>query len=310
MKKLLLAIVMMCSVAGMMAQNTNTLYFMDEISTRNLMNPAFLPRCKSYFDFILLPNLYLGAGENAFAINDMFYTENGKSTTMLSSQSAIDKFLNNMPSSPYLKTDFRLNILNFGARLTRGHYLIFDFNLRNEENIFMPKDLFRFALTGMTDMDGVNKYDLSSFSVNSITYATAGIGYSGRFSDKVTFGFKAKFLLGLANMTTSISQFDLSASRSEWVANAGLRANVTTPFPLTINKTASGSIEIGGMDFSLDKFSPAGYGASFDIGITYEPIKYLTISAAVVDLGFINWGAGYNNVLSINGSYKYDGLGI
>ena len=36
-------------------------------------------------------------------------------------------------------------------------------------------------------------------------------------------------------------------------------------------------------------YKPAGIGAAIDLGIKYEPIKNLVVSASVTDLGMIYW---------------------
>lgn len=292
------------------AQNTNTMYFMDEISTRNSMNPAFLPRCKSYFDFILLPNIYAGITNNALSLSDIFYLQNGGTSSVFANNASVDKFLNNLPSVPSLGTDLKLNIMNFGAMVKPGHYLTFDFNVHVDADAAIPSDLFRFALKGTPDAFSVNHFDLSDLNINANAYATAGIGYSGRLHEQVTFGVKARFLLGLANVNSTIDRLDLDASSTEWLVNSSSRVNATTPIPLNFKYNSDGSVDFNSFAIgSFSNFRPAGYGASFDLGLTYEPVKYLVISAAVTDLGFVSWTSGYNYEATLNGSYRYDGAG-
>ena len=308
MKRYILLLLTLCCCTASFAQYTNTFYFMDEISTRNQMNPAFLPRCKSYFDFILLPNISLNVGENALSFNDLFYRKDNRTSNILASQATVDDFLDNLSRHPYAKANFNLNILNFGTQIKPNHYLIFDFNLRSEVTGYIPKDLFRFAIKGTPD-PYLNHFDLSDLDLETNAYATAGIGYSGRLHKKVTFGAKAKFLLGFMNTTTDIDRLDLNASSTQWNVASRSTINIATPVPINYRHTNGDTVDFN--SFSLgdfNKFHPAGYGASFDLGITYEPIEHLVISAAVTDLGFITWEGGYNYEAALNGDYQYNGL--
>ena len=67
---LLPVIFLLIGISSLSSQNTATLYFMKDIAERNEMNPAFTPNCKFYFDFIILPNIYMGVGTNDFAHSD------------------------------------------------------------------------------------------------------------------------------------------------------------------------------------------------------------------------------------------------
>lgn len=287
-KLMIIVILAICFVATAAAQNTNTLYFMDEVSTRNLMNPAFLPRNKAYFDFFLLPNVYLGMGESAITLDD--------------------NFLKNIPKNPYIKGDFRLNLLNFGFRIKPDHYLIFDFNLRGEISATLPQDLFRLALRGTDNFNRIDVFDFSRTNINSNIYATAGIGYSARVNEKVTVGFKAKYLMGIGNITTSVDHATLTTSLDEWILKSSSHIDMAIPMTLKLYEKGSGTTGIDGMNFDLADLKPVGSGASFDFGITYEPVRNLVISASVVDLGFINWNKGHRYQMGIDGTYIYDGL--
>ena len=112
-RKYILSFIIAVTTATASAQYTNTLYFMEEINRRNAMNPAFLPECKSYFDFILLPNFYIGAGENLLSIRDV---------------NDINKLMKRLTEGemPRINASFNLNILNFGFTVKPNHYITFE----------------------------------------------------------------------------------------------------------------------------------------------------------------------------------------
>jgi outer membrane protein OmpA-like peptidoglycan-associated protein len=51
-------------------------------------------------------------------------------------------------------------------------------------------------------------------------------------------------------------------------------------------------------------FKPAGMGVTFDLGVTYKPIKNLQISAAVTDLGFIRWHNYASTTVDVDATFK------
>ena len=303
-KKFYIISLCICFAANIFAQNVNTSYFMDEISTRNFLNPAFLPRCKSYFDFILLPNVYAGVGENAFSIQDLIYMDNNKPANLFSNSASLERFLNKLPANPYAKADLRVNILNFGGRISPGHYFLFDMNVRADVSADIPRDLLTFIFRGSSSINSTDRYDLNSLDVNANVYANLGFGYAGHLHDKVTFGIKAKFLLGIANLRTQVDELGLTTSSEAWMVRSNSKVYLSSPVQMRFSKNPHEKK----IEFVDGFYTPAGYGASFDIGLTYEPIPYLTLSAAVVDLGFIGWN-GFSYEGTLNTQLSYSGLG-
>lgn len=92
-RKLVIAIALTVSALCTVNAQTNTFYFMDEVPMRNSMNPAFLPNTSFYFDFVFLPNLYLGVGNNSFTMKDFLINQNGQLMTPLHPSLNVDDFL-------------------------------------------------------------------------------------------------------------------------------------------------------------------------------------------------------------------------
>lgn len=308
-KKITTIIIAFACCLTLCGQGTNTLYFMEEATSERLMqNPAFVPECKSYFDFILLPHIDLKAGENFLTVSDIVYSQNGKTVNAFSNEKTLDKLYKRMTSrTPRENFRFRLNILNFGVQVKPKHYFIFEMNLVADESLYLPKGMFDFLLHGMPDADGINSFDFKTLGVYTDLYASLGLGYSGYLSKKVTFGAKAKFLAGLANISTDIKSLSLDASRENWTLNSEAFVRAATAVPIEFQTTTDGRIDFKQkMTPHFDQIKPAGYGAAIDLGVTYEPIPYLKLSAAVTDLGMIHWTKQMNIKGSINGQYTID----
>ena len=121
-KHIIIAIAIALSLGNTLnAQNTSTMYFMENIAERNNMNPAFIPNCNFYFDFIVLPNLYMNMETNGLVFNDLLYKQNGIATSFLA-QSQIDNFYNSLAPSTRLSFNTNINILSFGFRIKKHYF--------------------------------------------------------------------------------------------------------------------------------------------------------------------------------------------
>lgn len=295
-RKYILSFIIAATTATASAQYTNTLYFMEEINRRNAMNPAFLPECKSYFDFILLPNFYVGAGENLLSIRDVNDINN------LLSRLTVGE-------TPRINTSLNLNILNFGFTVKPNHYITFESGINVDAVAYMPKGLFQLLGGGMKDPNQSYNFDFSSLGVDVNAYAYAGIGYAGRIAPKVTFGIKAKVIVGLANAYTNVTKLNIEASRTNWTLSSQAEANIAACVPLEYQLNEGGNIDFSSISMGdWTKIKPAGYGGAIDLGLTYEPIDNLVISAAVTDLGAVYWYQSSLTKLGLNTSVVYDGI--
>ena len=298
------------SVGSVSSQNTSTLYFMKDIAERNEMNPAFTPNCKFYFDFIVLPNLYLGVGTNDFAVKDFVFNKNGVTENFLSSQENIDRFYKNIRPSTRFNLNLNLNILSFGFQVKK-HYFTFDLGLKADATVFMPKVLFKLVLYGTPEEYKVNSYNLKSLGGDVNLYSDIALGYTNIINEKWSVGGKVKFLMGYANFTTNVDKLTLDASRENWTLRANAHANAS--LPITYDRTEEGGIDTESIALQSKNellqllYKPAGYGAAIDLGFTYKPIKSLTLSAAITDFGFIYWNKNITNG-TIDGAQNIDGF--
>ena len=255
-----------------------------------------------YLDFVVLPNLYFNFGNNNLILNDFIYLKNGQPTLFLNSQNDIDNFYKKLKPTTDLNIDLGLNILSFGLKVKK-HYFTFDMGVNADMYAYIPRDLFAFALYGTPDANGVNRFDLSTLGIDASLYSKIGIGYMYQINEHWQIGVKGKVLMGYANINTSINQLELNASRQSWSLHTD--GTINASLPINYNKSADGDIDFGSITLHDQNqllmllYQPAGYGAAIDFGIKYNPIKHLTISASITDLGFIH---GNKNL--ITGSLK------
>ncbi len=291
------------------AQTTNTAYFMEDITERYKINPALMPNSKFYFDFILLPNFYINAGNNDLILRDLIYNNGSLTQGLLKDNASKDKFFNSLRPTTMMNFDFGINILSFGVRIKEKHYVSVDMGLNATVNGYIPRDIFSLALYGTPDKTS-NSFDMSTLGVDAMLYSSVGVGYMYRINERWTVGAKAKFLMGYASVYTDIDNIQLDASMENWTLKSKGQINASLPinYQMDNGSIAEGSLALQKTDDIIKLlYDPAGYGVSFDIGATFSPIKNLSISASVTDLGFINWG---RNIITgrLKGEHSFEGV--
>lgn len=310
-RKLVITIALTISALCAVNAQTNTFYFMDEVPMRNTMNPAFLPNSTFYFDFVFLPNLYLGLGNNSFTMKDFILNKNGQLLTPLHPSLNVDDFYKRIKNSTSLDVEFQLNLLSFGFRLQEKNYITFDMDVKTNGALYLPKDIFRLALYGTPDEYAVNRFDFSRLGMNISLYSEVAAGYMRRINDQWTVGGKLKFLMGYGGVTSKINKLELNASQDNWniQADADIYASLPLQYEMRGDTVDLNTLSpySNPMDYLKMLYQPAGYGGAIDLGVTYEPIKNLVVSAGITDLGFIRW---HKNMLSGNmsGAYTFSGV--
>lgn len=296
---LFLVLVFLVIAGTLMAQQVNTLYFMRNVPERNAYNPAFQPIQNIYIDLPIFPNIVASMGNNSVAFGDVFFVknENGESSLInfLSLDADAAKFISKLKKDTYFHFDAGVSLLNFGFRYKKVNYFTLGINQRILADMSLSKDLFSLVLDGTNDVSTAKaSYNLDNLGVSATAFTEIGAGYSRKMNDKLTVGCKLKYLIGQADMSTSINGFRLEANASEFLVKGNGKLKISMPaidIPVKDNTIDPDDITTGSLsDYSWDDIMlTSNWGFGMDLGVTYKPIKQLQLSAAVVDLGFINW---------------------
>ena len=307
MKKLLytLAAVLVCT--GAAAQNP-TLYFMEGVPLRSQMNPALAPQ-RGYFNIPVLGGLAVTAGGNT-SLDHLLFRRDGRLVTLLSPSVSSADALSDLHSKNLVNADIRVNLLGFGAyTANRKHFWSFDLNLRTSVSTQFPYELFHFFKTG-------ESAQVRNLGLSSDAYAEAGFNYSFPIGEKFYVGARVKFLVGLARAKSYFTQFNVSLGENEWYAEAVGELEVNSNLLTNPTRQEAGHDGVYRNYYQLDdmefdaKFKPAGYGAAFDIGATYEPIPNLLVSAAINDIGFIAWNKASSMHGTVSRRLTFDGAQV
>ena len=333
-KKLLVAVSVLATVFSAQAQYLRTSYFMESASTRIMMNPALQPT-RGFLNLPALGGISVTAESNTLGIQDIMDIANDDNNFLYN-----DKLYNTLKTNNRFNMDMNLNILSFGWIKGKNFWSV-NAGLRMDMGMQINKGMFDMMREmdgyNMEDLAGTHReYSLGNQKINMNAYAEVGLGFSRRITEKLTVGARAKVLLGLARAEANIDKFDVnldlpkmpadididdipnmtddeisSLSRNydynDWYGkgyNYNAQANIVTTIKgggLVPDEYDPNMI---GFDLDAGNLGIAGSGFGIDLGASYNVWDNLTVSAAVLDLGFLKWNKKNTNVATAKGEDK------
>lgn len=296
-------LISVCSL-NIAAQQTNTLYFLENSSLRHKLNPAFQPESDFYISFPLIGYSALNVGNNSLSLKDIVYNENGNTVTFLNQASSIDRFYNTLKVNTVLRANFQTNLLGFGFHY-KSAYWTFSFTEKMNGTLSVPKDVFQLSLYG-TPNPLNNSFNFTSLQTDFTLYTEAGFGYAQDITEKWSIGGKLKILLGHANLSNSNRNVTFDANLSNWIFNGAGSFNYSSPVELNLD-TNFQSLTYTNPTSKLDWIKPAGLGVGIDFGVEYHLNENINLSAAILDFGFIRWK---KNALNLQYAVDFNFEGI
>lgn len=313
MKKivLLLGIISISALTFNALAQSRTSYFVRNSTQNHEFNAAFAPD-QGYMGFPLLSGVDLNLGSSLGVSNFLFPLSNGKTGLFMNSEVSADEFLSGIRNSNALGVKFRYKILDAGWYTWKDSFWTLSFDVRADVDLSLPGELFRFAKLGMSG--DPTSYSIRNLGVTGQVYGQVALGYSqglDKWVKGLRIGGKVKFLASMMDVEANISRLDLNMGSDSW----------------RVNSVATGSIlggglvpkfdengHVNGVGFDMSGLGVAGYGAAFDLGISYTisqgtPVDGLRFSLSVTDLGFISYNKSKARVLASDGKeFVFDGV--
>lgn len=288
-----------------------TSYFMNGSTDRYNLNPALSPQ-RGYISIPVVGGIYTSLESNFLSANNFFYPNgegNGVVTYMHKSVSA-EEFLSKLPDQNYFELGLNDQIFAMGNYFKGGFWSV-GVRLRSETTIDVPKDFF--ALTKTLSQ---GSYDISGMGIESSNFVEAALGYTFPVQDVFTLGFRAKVLLGMAQVSAKIDKLNVD------IGTESYRADMAGSFEANIAgynfDQMTGEITMDKFVGHLSDFSnfdPANIksvGFAFDAGIEWTfRDEQIRLSAAVNDLGFNAWNANNSFCAAIdNITFAFNGYDL
>jgi hypothetical protein len=293
---MLISLLLFCTITAN-AQFLRTSYFMEGNQYRMQLNPALMPT-RGYINVPVAGALNVAVNSNTMGVNDVIdiFKDN---TDFLHNQT----FLNKLNDKNNINMTLNSDIISFGWYDKDKSFWSFNIGEKVDFGATVRKSMFTFLDEVTQDnyeFNGAKKYAIEDQTLNMNAFTEVGLGYSRKINDLLTVGGKAKLLLGNARAKMTIQNID---------ADYNLPKDYNTITPLTkdlyhaklnVNSTLEANAEgleweestnsdgqyISGVNYNQPGL--AGYGAALDLGAVLN-LGNLSLSAAIVDLGFINW---------------------
>lgn len=287
-----------------------TSYFMTGSTQRYDLNPALSPS-RGYISIPVVGGLYASLETNFLSANNFFYPNgegNGVVTYMHKSVSA-EEFLAKLPEQNSLELGLNDQIISIGNYF-RGGFWSVGVRLRSETNIDIPKDFF--ALTKTLSQ---GTYSIAGMGLQSSNFVEASLGYTFPVQDVFTLGFRAKMLVGLANVRANFDTLDIEIGEDSYAAKmAGtIESNIAGYSFEEMTGTVTLEQFTGHLgdfsNFDPSKINSIGFAIDAGIEWTFRDDQ-IRLSAAVNDLGYNAWNANNSfcaTIDNVNFAFKgYD----
>lgn len=294
--KKLLAALLLAATCNTQAQHLNTAYFLDGFAQGHQMNPAKEYDRQGYFS---LPMLNINAGiKGNLALQNIFMPNpSGKGlTTYLHPDFSYEQAMKGFSDNNKIITDERIEIIGLGFHAMGGYNTI-SLGIRSNAGVNVPFELF-----SMTKRLENRDYELDDFGVNASAWAELALGHSRQITDAWRIGAKAKILLGIGYAKVEMDDLALDLENpGRWKAEAyatmemGVQGFTWGPTKTKSYHSKPGTYQQISFDNAdIDGIGLNGGGFAVDLGAEWNLEKDglldgLKVSAALLDLGFINW---------------------
>ena len=291
-------IIMFASAVGLNAQqNLRTAYFLDGYTYAYKMNPA-LQGERGFVSIPALGKLSLGMESN-LGLSTFVKPSDGKLVTFLHPDISDNDFLKGMKHGNIMFANVDIPVLAFGFRTGKAYHTV-DLSFRGDAGANLTKDLFHFMKVGSAD--GTEIWDISDLGARAEARMELAYGYSRRIGENVSVGARVKALMGLARADVAMETMNLKLNGEEWAVTAKGVADFAGVLDVrTKGQTGSAvdpahndlidwnALDLKSMEDIKKYMNNPSMGLAVDLGVSADLFDYLTVSASVLDLGFIGW---------------------
>lgn len=311
LKVWLSVVLLLCFSLSGQAQFLRTSYFMEGSNQRMQLNPALMPG-RGYLNIPAIGSLNATVNSSSLGYRDiMDIIENSDDSDYFMS----NDFMNRLDAINNLNVNLSTDILSAGWYKGKNFWSV-NVGLRNDIGAAIPKTMFQFMNNmssrefgdNISDYLGINEtINGQKLEINS--YAEVGLGFARNITDRLAVGGKVKMLLGIGNLKLNINQIHVetpSVGSSGVTSKASIQVDATLENSsklLELPENENGDY-IDEIDFG--SFGFAGYGGAIDLGVSYKLLDKLTLSASVLDLGFIKWSKSNTSIARANAEQTYD----
>ena len=278
MKKILLTIAAVAmSASALFAQDFQTGYFLNGYTQAYKLNPALRPD-KAFISLPVIGGSSVASRSNIGLDNILFPVSDGKLGFFMHPEVSSQQFLSGLKSTNRF-TDVGVRSLGYAK---------------------VPYELFAFLKDGVT-----NRIDIPSVSIGENAFAEVAYGLNLKIGNIVSVGGRIKYLVGIMNGNVSIDDLSVTNNNGVWTVKGSTKGQIAlkgASFKTKVSEDGSRVID----DIDFDDFDgTSGNGVALDLGVAVNIIPGLKLSAALCDIGGINWKYNING--KRDSQWVYDG---
>ena len=197
MKKLFLIALLFLTIQGF-GQNYLSLYNMRHIPQVVYANPAFTPLGRINVSIPALGSNFAQVGKSDFDV-DVAEVDNSGTLRL-----DTEKFLNGLEDYNSVYANSSIEGLHVGFALGKNYFFLSGMDHVSAEYVF-PREMAIFVTEVYNDLGVSGTYSIENIELNVSHYREYGLGWSRKFTDKMSIGARGKLLTGITNVTTNSS---------------------------------------------------------------------------------------------------------
>ena len=323
--KVLATLLLGIAPMAMSAQFNRTTFFMEGVSFKQQLNPALAPS-RGYVTVPFVGSINAGVSSNAISSE---YFSDILNSSKTADYFTTDKFINQLKDNNRLNMSLASDLAAAGWWAGDGFWNV-NLSLKLDLDANVKRDVFEFmrASRGMSNQSWANANLFThGGKAKANMYLETGLGYARPVTERLVLGVKVKMLFGIADLTAKVQDVTVKTNlqninpHQDWSAITEEELQrVRGKALIQAHAEVDGSLT--GLTFIKDdkhyikdwqqygSTSFAGYGAAVDLGAAYKLGRDFTLSAAVLDLGFIKWGKdnSIKGVSEFQREYDFDGV--
>ncbi|MBC6410746.1 MAG: hypothetical protein GDA42_09875 [Ekhidna sp.] len=264
----------------------------------NYQNPALIPSEDLFIGIPVISGIHVHINTKT-SYNETFTNEGN--TTLID----INKILENLQRQNMVSAHVGINLFHVGVKTKNKSLISLSGRERLEIDLLYSRQLIDYIWNGNEQFTN-RSVKISKAGIKGMHFREFGVGYATPINEKMNLGARAKFLVGFAdvslpgnfsaNLESNSEVFQLENTE---VKNFALRTS-----GLNIYKGNEGNL---GSHLLMN--SNTGFG--LDLGLSYYLSRAYTLTASLLDVGFINWKEdNESDVISNDTSFDYKGVSL
>lgn len=232
-------------------------------------------------------NIHVGVNLGPIRYNNLFQTNEQGYPTVLTAT----KFVNSLSKNNHLGVYEDMEVLGLGFRIKDRFFLTVDYRIRSYLDFKYSRDVLGLPIYG--NMAYVDEPADLNLNLNMTMFQEIGVSFRHEVNDMISWGIRPKLLFGIANLNTQSLNAQIYTDPKDYTItmmyDAALRAAAIVPFTMTFDQENGFQFNYTKDVGTIMKNAYKNFGLGMDLGVTFKLMPELSLSAAALDLGFINW---------------------